>query len=705
MTGPTVSTPEPLLEPAARGLPRVGGWRWRRTPIAAAGLAAAAEGLHAASGTLPGQIEVGLAIVVMLWLPGVALLRALQPRLNLPAVGVPGLAPVAGLVLWAPFAATGFAVGTSLGAIAAGVLAATALLAASPASTGRLERADAVALTSLAAAAAALGARWQAPLTGDALFHAGVVRKLVALPSLSLRTIWPFRDGHPHAGYAFPLLHVTQAGADWIAAIDPASAYRNLTPVFAAMVPLAAYPVGRVLAGRRGGWITGLLAIWFGLSTGGLISYSQQPRFTVTTIVLPGLVLLLALRPHRPEAVAAVAATAAAIAVLHVTYALPVVVIVAVVALAERRLALLVWPLAACAAVAGWIWWVALRGPHEHQYLVAPANQFLSVGGVHLALSGSQVFDDRPEFALAAGAVAWLLWTGTDGRRRLAVAAAAALLVATLPGPTLLVQAIAGPGQAGRSWETIPAVLVLGLLLATLPSLDRRRLALIAAASVAVSASEVVRTGAASAVSVGCALVVAALLVSGRRRQTGGPSRRPSAASAALAALAVMIGPLAITGPAVAREIWQGKHQSTRSDVTPGLVAYLQAHDRDWPVLLAPYSSGAADNFAGTAYALMAYVDAYTVAESSAHTESELHDQPILRREQVTAFYAPTTSTSERNRILRRWQVAYVIAPAGPGSGPLLAGLAGDPVLRRVYTDPPAATPGGLRFTVYRVAG
>ncbi|HUZ84209.1 MAG TPA: hypothetical protein VMU66_05905, partial [Gaiellales bacterium] len=619
----------------------------------------------------------------------------------LPAAAAPGLAPIAGLAVWAPAAAAGFAGGLPLVAVVGIVALASVALLGVPSGLPRTVPAERWTLAGLAAAAAALGVRWQAPLTGDALFHAGVVRKLVALPGLSLRAIWPFSDGHPHAGYAFPLLHTAQAGSVWLTAIDPSTAYRNMTPAFAAVAPLAAYPVGRALAGRSGGLYASLLTIWVGVSNGGLLSYGQQPRFVVTAIAVPALLLLLVhRRPEGRATTAAIAVTASLITILHVTYAAPVLIMIAAVAAAERA-----WPplwasLLACGGVAAWVFEVSLAGAREHQYLLAPAADFLGPGGSHLALSGSQVFDNRPEFALADAGVAWLLWQHEPGgRRRLAIAAAAVLLLATLPGPTLLLQAVAGPGQAIRTWETIPAVLVLAVVLVRAPRLSGRSLAAAAAVSVAVSASDVMRSQVASAISTAAALAVVVALVA---RRVWRPPPPAPAGRVALAALALMAGPLAVTGWPVVRELWTGKRQTTASDVSPGLVAYMRAHDRGMPVVLAPYASGVSDNFAGTAYALVANADVYTVAESSAHTEAELLDQPIVRREQVTAFLSPSTTPARRHRILRRWDVSYVVAPISAASRPLLLQLGRDPLLRRVHTDPTGPA-GELRFAIFRV--
>ena len=53
------------------------------------------------------------------------------------------------------------------------------------------------------------------------LFHAGRIRKLLALDRLSLDGVSTYLNGHPHAGYAFPLLHAAQAGAIDLVRADP----------------------------------------------------------------------------------------------------------------------------------------------------------------------------------------------------------------------------------------------------------------------------------------------------------------------------------------------------------------------------------------------------------------------------------------------------------------------------------------------------
>ena len=74
-------------------------------------------------------------------------------------------------------------------------------------------------------------------LGGDALFHAGLIRKMLAVPDLSLYDISPYWHGHPHAGYVVPLLHAVEAGAISITGGDPSLAYQNLTPAFGFLVP------------------------------------------------------------------------------------------------------------------------------------------------------------------------------------------------------------------------------------------------------------------------------------------------------------------------------------------------------------------------------------------------------------------------------------------------------------------------------------
>ena len=172
-----------------------------------------------------------------------------------------GLVPLLGVVVWVLPGGVGLMVGLPFLVVIGIVAVATALCLAARPPLGAPPLVDSVAIVVLGALGAVLGWQWQSLLIGDALFHAGVIRKLLTLSRPDERNIWQFLDGHPHAGYAFPLLHLPEAAAIRIAGLDVSVGYADLAALFGLMVPVVAYAVGCRVAGRLSGVITALLAL------------------------------------------------------------------------------------------------------------------------------------------------------------------------------------------------------------------------------------------------------------------------------------------------------------------------------------------------------------------------------------------------------------------------------------------------------------
>jgi hypothetical protein len=202
------------------------------------------------------------------------------------------------------------------------------------------------------------------------------------------------------------------------------------------------------------------------------------------------------------------------------------------------------------------------------------------------------------------------------------------------------------------------------------------------------------------AIAVGC--VVAAVLALRRRRPPAG-GRRPQAPVIAVVVLfaAVMAGPVREDGRAVADGLAHGKtQQHLLNQVSPGLVAFVRAHDGGFPVVLAPFKASYADWYTGVAYQLVGRSDVYAVAIAELHTRANPRDDPVARRDAVRAFLDPGTSEGAREAILARYAVTYVVVDLKTAAAAVTAAVARDPRLRRVYRDPPTPADQG-RFVVY----
>ena len=685
----------------------------RRSLSWAVGLGFAAAFTDAVSPRLPASAAGALAILVVLLVPGWLAVGGSGADDRLGSAGAIALAPAAGLVLWALPLAVCFALHLPLTVATVAVVVAAAVLAGR--GTSPLPgHGQAAGLALLAAAGALLGARWESSLVGDALFHAGVVRKLLALHDLSIRAVWPFQDGHPHAGYAFPLLHGAQAGAIALTHHDPSWAYQAFVPVFAALVPVVAYATGRAVSGRAGGLATAVLALWVAATGSQSLSVAQQPRYVVTLLLVPAVLLLLVeiARSPAPPLRGLLIGTVAVIVVLHSTYVPVVLVMIAAVAIEQPKLRRdVVVAAAVSAAIVGWIYWEALWGLHYRAPVALAPLSFVTAGGHHIALSGIQVFQRRPEFLLALPVLMVALRRRRDALGVLALAAAVAYLAAALPGAALVAQQLFGAGQVQRYAEELPWVFVLGGAIGHAAGRRGLRLALAAAVvSLVVDRSGLLGTSVASGVAMAGAVAVLVLAVLRVRR--GRPALAPAiprAASGTLAAVALVVGVLAGSIDAFGHATWHsalyGKPQPTVDDLlTPAARGYLLAHDRGIPVVLAPYSADAADWYSGISYQLVGTVTAYTVAISAYHSESELRDDPAARRAAVDRFLDAVTPEPARRAILHRYHVAYVALDLRTTAAAVIAALDRDPALRTVFSDP-RALPGHARMRIWAVRG
>ena len=251
------------------------------------------------------------------------------------------IAPAA-LTVWLPPLALAFVVHTRLDAVTALVLIGSAVaLAVTDIPRPLRASGELIALAVTAAATGLLASRWERPLLGDALFHAGRVRKLGELSDFSLAGVGSVNGSHPHAGYVLPLLHAVDAAAINLAGLDPSDAYPHLVPVCAMLVPLAVYGAASLLGERAIGVAAAVFALWdaFAREGSALDSVQQPPSFTFL-ILIPATVAALALWSRSPRdraRSAAVVACVLVISVVHVTYAVvPLAMLAGVVVLTRR---------------------------------------------------------------------------------------------------------------------------------------------------------------------------------------------------------------------------------------------------------------------------------------------------------------------------------------------------------------------------------
>ena len=295
-------------------------------------------------------IRLAAAAACVLVLPGALVLRAL----GWPAE--PGLA-AAGVLVWGltvDFAALAltFAMGSSvrLTLLAIAVAVAASLVPAFVAEAQLPERSELRAAVVVVMAGVLLGATvWYAnrgPITGDALFHLGRVRKLAALDSLSLDAVGEFRDGGLHPGYAFPLWHGVLALVARTGGVDPTFVVQHLAAVLTPAALLIAYGAGAALFRSWAGGVAVAVAqaaqLGFARAGTGSFGFLALPASAGRVLLAPALFALVfaASRSGAPRTlVASVAAGGLTLAVIHPTYVLFVGIVLAGFAAARLLLA------------------------------------------------------------------------------------------------------------------------------------------------------------------------------------------------------------------------------------------------------------------------------------------------------------------------------------------------------------------------------
>lgn len=173
-------------------------------------------------------------------------------------------------------------------------------------------------------------------VVGDALFHEGRVRKLVAFGDLHLRTVDEFKDGGLHPGYAFPLWHGFDALVAWLSGLDPEAVMRYEPSLLVPIAVVVAYEAGVAVFGTRSAGVTLVLAqlaiFCFGAGHGGSYAQFAQPATAARQLLVPAATALFFRRRY-----AATAVVFAALALVHSTYALFLLVPLVVLVVREWR--------------------------------------------------------------------------------------------------------------------------------------------------------------------------------------------------------------------------------------------------------------------------------------------------------------------------------------------------------------------------------
>jgi hypothetical protein len=239
-------------------------------------------------------------------------------------------------------------------------------------------------------------------VVGDALFHEGRVRKLVALGDLHLRTVGEFKDGGLHPGYAFPLWHGFDALVAWLARLDPEVVMRHEASLLAPVAVAVAWEAGVAVFRTRWAGTTlvcaQLATFCFGPGHGGSYAQLVQPANAARQILAPAAIALFFSRRY-----AATAAVFGALALVHSSYALFLLVPLLVLAVREWRSYL-----AAAIPVGVVLLWLlpVVRETSSHDPGAAERARGLRQYADQLVVSGPHHFRLAPEVLGRSGAVA-----------------------------------------------------------------------------------------------------------------------------------------------------------------------------------------------------------------------------------------------------------------------------------------------------------
>ncbi len=174
--------------------------------------------------------------------------------------------------------------------------------------------------------AAGISLWWVSRYDGDAFFHMARVQKLLALDSLSLRSVDEFRDGGLHPGYAFPVWHAAMALLARLAGVGAPSTILHAPTVLLPLSLVLVYEAGTTLFRSRWAGVATALAEFalLGLAPGhgGAYNSLALPATASRVLVLPALLALVFAYAREPSAalLASIAGAALVMTLVHPTY-------------------------------------------------------------------------------------------------------------------------------------------------------------------------------------------------------------------------------------------------------------------------------------------------------------------------------------------------------------------------------------------------
>jgi hypothetical protein len=664
--------------------------------------------LTRAAGFEPGAVW--FAAAVMLLIPGWCCLRLLRLDGVLGRAGAVPTSATLGLAIWVPPLAITFLFHLPFGVTLAAVLLAAVVLAVltlrQPLRFAPTQPYELATGAGLAVLFGFLSWRLSTGVIGDALFHVGRMRKILGVPDLTLSDISSFKNGPPHAGYAFPLQHAAFAGVSWLAGVDPTTAFIYLQPLCAVLAIVGAYAVAVTLTGwRTAGYLAALLTAWdlFTLINGLVMQINQPPPFTFWVLMPAALLTYIAvLKGVRMAAPAALAAVVT-IALVHPTYAIPWLALTAGLVVAAWRahtsiprvaIGTLASATAVSAVIAAWIYWIAIRGGVRHTILTH-SDEF-----VHHGTRATLMYPWAPVYgrgAVLAGIVLSPLLARYRTLLPIAGAMLGLLLLLLTPGLNTLLIPIVGMGQFHRFWQVLPwpiAVAAGCCVLARLLGRWAWPVALVVAAlSYYLRGDQEFWREPTSIVVVAAILVT---IVSFAWPQRSSIVRGPVLTSTVLV-LAILYGQVHHGVGTVLDEMRAGPHRAPPSAlavlISPGAVHWFRDHDHPIPVVLGEEHR---------LYELIGYANIYAQALPEARTRAEPKADAPERRQDEIKFFTPGTSDARRAEILHRWGVDYVMVDLR-GQKDVAPEILSDPQLQVVYRDPPDVPSTLGRFVILRV--
>jgi hypothetical protein len=341
----------------------------------------------------------------------------------------------------------------------------------------------------------------------------------------------------------------------------------------------------------------------------------------------------------------------------------------------------------ATVAVAGWIWWVAIRGG-ERREIITHSDEFVH-HGAHALL----MYPWAPVFGrgyVLVAIVACILLV----RYRRTLPAAGAMLgmlaLLLLPGLNTVVMGVVGMGQFHRFWQLLPWPVALAAAACVAARLLGRWSIAVAAALAALlfglrEEADFWREPTSWVVVAGIIATVVALVREPRR-----DIERGTWWAASLLIAATLVAPVLHSGGTVLDEARAGPHRAPRSDLaiglTPGVARWFRRHDSPIPVVMGEDHR---------VFELVGEAPVYAVGLPEARTRAEPKIDTSGRRQDVQEFFDPATSADERLDLLRRWSVTHVLVDLRDQSD-VADAIVALPGLAEVYRDD--------RFVILRAA-